>query len=108
MFAQNRSRRERTDLAFEACLHSLGFPRIRYSRDDFPGAENLSNGHGDCSLGDIGEVGEPSLIHLLLPASLVQFHNQVGFRGLKIRRRIVEYEVRGFADGRGSKITWPG
>ena len=108
MFAQERSRRERTDLAFEARLHSLGFPRIRHNRDDFPGAENLSNGHGDCSLGDIGEVGEPSLIHLLLSASLVQFHNQVGLRGLKIRRRIVEREVRVFADARESKINRSG
>jgi hypothetical protein len=104
MFAQNGSWREWIDLAFKARLHGLGFARIRHDRDDLPGAENLSNGHGDSTLGDIGETGEPALIHLLLSASLVKFHNQVGFQGLKIGRRIVEREVRVFADACESKI----
>jgi hypothetical protein len=78
---------EQTDLAFGRTF-SLGF-RASGTTAMISGAE-LSNGHGDCSLGDISEVGEPSLIHLLLSASLVQFHNQVGLRGLKIPRRIVE------------------
>ena len=62
--------------------------------DDVLALHDLVHGHGDGLLRHIVDGGEPALANLLVAASGIQVHDQVGDLGVEVSGRIVEGDVR--------------
>src|SRR6267154_974232 len=77
MIPQSRRGRHRADFFLQASLHRPGFAFLWHHRDDFFRTQDLPDRHRDCSDGNVGQLREPSLVYLLLPASFVELHYQV-------------------------------
>src|SRR5881275_1837506 len=54
--------------------------------------------HGNRPLGNVREVREPGLSHLLAAAGLIQVNDEIAFFGLEIRRRVIERQMAILAD----------
>src|SRR6266496_388962 len=75
-------------------FHRLRLAPVRNHDNDFPGAQDLSHRHRNCLRGHIRHTSEPSLVHLLLPASLVELDYEIRIVDFEIGGRIVECQVR--------------
>src|SRR5579862_2881879 len=93
------------DFAFEALLHSLRFAAIGNHGKYLFRLENLADGHGEGPRGHLRYVGKPSFSDLLLPASLIQIHNDIGLFHLEIRRRVIERDVPVFTDSEECNVN---
>src|SRR5438876_40843 len=96
--AQDGRRRQRADFAFEAGLYCLRFSCLGNDCKDFLRLQDLAHGHGNRPLGNVREVREPGLSHLLAAAGLIQVNDEIGFFGLEIRRRVIERQMAILAD----------
>ena len=72
----------------------MRFALVRNHHDDFPGAQDLSHGHRNRLCRNIRHTPEPSLIHLLLPARVVEWDHQIRIVDFEVCGRIVECQVR--------------
>jgi len=108
MIPQSRRGRQRADFLLHAGLHRPGFACLWHHGDDFFRAQDLPDRHGDGSPGNVGQLREPSLVYLLLPASFVELHYKVCFLAREIRWRIVKREVAVFSDSHKADVNGPG
>src|ERR1700730_6502805 len=98
MGPQARSRRHRTDFPLETQLDRRSFPRVRYNANNFFALQNLAYRHGNGSLGDFGNIREPSLAKLLATAGFIEADNEIGIFCLEVGRRIVKCQMTILSD----------
>ena len=66
--------------------------------NDLLGLQDLPNGHGNCPLGDLGNVRDATFADLLTPAWLIKMDDDVRFLGLEISGGIIESQMPILAD----------
>ena len=108
MIPHSRRGRHRADFFLQASLHRPGFAFLWHHGDDFFRTQDLPDRHRDCSHGHVGQLREPTLVYLLLPASYIESHYQVWFLTSEIRWRIVKRQVPVFSDSHKSDINRTG
>ena len=95
---QDRRRRHRRHLAFDARLDRLRLARVGHHADDLARLQNLAHRHRDGLRRDVRDRAEPAFADLLPAARVVERDDEVRLLGVEIGRGIVERQVAVFAD----------
>ncbi len=93
MRLQNRSGGHGTDFSLKAGLRRPRLALTTHTGNDLPRFKNLANRHGQGLSRNLCQRSEPTFVHLLLPARLVEIHHQIRVLGFKVRRRIIESQM---------------
>src|SRR4029453_3861354 len=90
---QNGGRMHGVHFQLQAVSDGVCLPSFGHNTNYVSRLENLLNRHRDCPLRYFIKNAKPSLADLLIPATVIEFDDQVRFLCLKVRGRIVECEM---------------